>query len=152
MRRCGWEKRVELWFDGEGAPTDPEAAHVAQCPHCAAQVAQWGALRSAVRETAASEAIADAQFPAFFDGIREQVRTPMRPRGHRKLWAALSLTAAALIVAISAVVVFRDGPQPVGATVIESCSTELEGATIRSYSSDEGVATVWITVSQDDVW
>ena len=152
MRRCGWEKRVELWFDGAATPTDPEAEHVVQCAHCAAQVAQWGVLRSAVGETATCEGIADAQFPAFFDGIQEQVQMPVRPRGHRKLWAALSLTAAALIVAISAVVVFREGPQPVDATVIESYSTELEGATIRSYSSDEGVATVWITVSQDDVW
>lgn len=152
MRKCSWDKRVALWFDGAAAPTAPEAEHVAQCDHCSAQVAQWGVLRSAASETAACEGIGEGQFPAFLDGIRDRVQTPVRPQGHRQLWAALSLTAAALIVAISAVLVFRDGPLPVDATVIESCSTELEGATIRSYSSDEGVATVWITVSQDDVW
>jgi len=37
--------------------------------------------------------------------------------------------------------------------VVESCSTEIQGATVTSYATENGVTTVWVKVpiAQDDI-
>ena len=117
---------------------------------CADYLVGVPALRDGATDATRREEIQDPQFPAFFDGIREAIGTPRRRRGG--LWALASGSAAALIAAMSIVVMFGSGHAPVDATVIESCSTDLEGASITTSDSKNGVPTVWITVTQDDVW
>ncbi len=150
MYGCRWTKNVERWFDGELRDGSAVERHVAQCPQCRGHLASLDVMRKASVAGVRADSIADAQFPAFLAGIREGVEAPRR--GHRRIWAALSLTAAALLVALSFFVIFHEGHAPVDATVVESYSTGLDSATITSYSSDDGVTTVWVTVSKEDVW
>ena len=150
MRNCRWTKDIERWFDGESRHADRVQRHVTDCADCAAYLEGLQALRYGATDATRREEIQDPQFPAFFDGIREAIGTPRR--GHGRLWALASGTAAALIAAMSLVVMFGSGHAPVDATVIESCSTDLEGASISTSDSKNGVPTVWITVTQDDVW
>jgi len=149
MRNCRWTKDIERWFDGEGPDGDRVQRHVDECAACAAHLAQLRTLREGGATAARREEIQDPQFPAFFDGIREAVEAPRRRRGG--LWALASVSAAALVVAVSLFVMLDGGPQPGAATVIESYSTDLEGATITTSDSENGVPTVWITVTQDDI-
>lgn len=145
MAKCRWIYDLERSFDGE-LPHDHVAGHLAQCPECAARLAGLTALRNSL--TVGREEIREPQFPAFFAGIRDRLEVPYR---RRRIWALVSLAAAALIVAISTFLILSEGPQKVDATVVESYSTDLEGATITTYDSDDGVTTVWITVAQDDI-
>ena len=152
MAKCRRIREVEQWFDGELEGTGELERHVDGCPECAAHLEELRRFRTGVAATGAPEAIRDAQFPAFMEGIRERVE--YRPFWRGRLWALASVTAAALIVAVSAFLVLTDGsPERVEATVVESCSTDLEGATVTSYASETGVTTVWVrTMSQEDVW
>ena len=150
MRNCRWRKDIERWFDGESPHAERVQRHVAKCTDCAAYHEGLQALRDGATETTRREEIQEAQFPAFFDGIREGIESPRR--GHGRLWALASGSAAALIAAMSLIIMFGSGHTPVDATVIESYSTDLEGASITTSDSRNGVPTVWITVTQDDVW
>ncbi len=148
MNSCRWMKRVEACFDG--APADPAVErHTAACPVCAAHLEALRRMRAGVAAVAVRESVTDAQFPAFMRGIREGIERP--ERHHTGFWAVLSLTAAALIVAVATFAVFSGGTAPVRATEVESMSTDLQGAKVDTYRSEEGVTTVWITMSKDDV-
>ena len=104
-------------------------------------------MRAGVSAVARREGISDAQFPAFMRGIQDGIDAPRpRPAG---LWAALSLSTAALIVAVAVFAVFFGGTSPAQATKVESMSTELPGATVDTYRSEDGVTTVWITMSKE---
>ena len=149
MDKCRWINAVERWFDGETSDAEPVMAHVAACPVCAAHLAQLQTLRRGVAALVTHEEIADAQFPAFVTGIRQGLE---RPPYYRRFWTFASVTAAALIVAVSALLMFTGGSKTVDATVVESCSTEVAGATVTSYASENGVTTVRVEMSQDDLW
>ena len=149
MAKCRWIHRVERWFDGEDS-TAAVSEHVRACATCKDHVETLRAMRSAISEEAKHEAIGDAQFPAFMAGIRDQVSAP---RGRvAGLWAYASLTAAALVVALSAFVIFSGGPQDVDASVVESATSDIEGAEVDVYSSENGTATVWVNLTGRDVW
>lgn len=150
MARCRWIYRVEQWFDGEAAEPESIERHVETCAVCRAHLDQLRAMRTGVAAVNAREEIRDAQLPAFVAGIQERLTPPSRR--HARLWALVSLSAAALIVALATFFVVTNGLGKVDATVVESCSSDIQGATVTSYSSDNGVTTVWITVSEDDVW
>lgn len=95
--------------------------------------------------------ISDAQFPAFMDGIRQQLPGQRRPFGGR--WALVSVAAAALVVAVSVFAVLNSAqPQDVRATVVEEATTEIEGARVVWYPNEDGGATVWIEPAEGDVW
>ncbi len=149
MARCTWIRDVERWFDGELAKPDRVARHVTACAACSAHLAALRALRGGTEAVAAREAISEAQFPAFIDDICERLKPKA---GYRMgLWAFASVTAAALIVAGSTFLVFTSGPRNATATVIESASTEIEGAKVDVRYSANGTATVWVSVAEKDV-
>lgn len=149
MNGCGWTKQVGAFFDGENpAQAARVEAHLAACPECAAYVTRLQSLRSVATTNAARVEISDGQFPVFMAGIRDGIETPA-PRS-RGLWAAVSLTAAALLVSLALFAVFDGGLGEVKATEVESFSTDLEGATVHSYDSPSGV-TLWVDMAKDDV-
>jgi predicted anti-sigma-YlaC factor YlaD len=150
MRDCRWSPRVERWFDGESREPERVAQHVAECPGCAGLVNRLERWRKGARAVAEKAEIADAQFPAFLAGVREGIEAPERRRSG--LWAVVSLTAAALLVALSVFAVFT-GPGPAKAhTVVESAETEVEGATVETQdSTEDSSAVIWVHVPRRDV-
>jgi len=151
MKNCRWEHRVEQWFDGMTAKPGGIEQHVTQCASCRAHLEGLETLRGAARGIAEHQHIADAQFPVFMEGVRGGIE-PAAKR-HGGLWALASMAAAAVIVAASAFVIFTNGPREVKAqTIVESYSSDLEAATITSYSSEDGTITVWLNIDEGDVW
>ena len=152
MSRCKWSQRVDRWFDGETGPDSSAkvVAHVSGCSICAGRLSELRVLRAAGTAAVRHEAIVDGQFPAFMAGVREGLDS--RRRGWGRFWALASLTAAALIAAISTFIVISDEPKKVHATVVESCTTELEGATVSTYEDEQGDTTIAVTMSKDDIW
>jgi len=152
MSGCKWSQRVDRWFDGETSSESSAevSAHVSGCSICAARLSELRRLRAAATSAVRHEAIGDGQFPAFMAGVREGLE--IRQRGWGRFWALASLTAAALIAAISTFVIISDEPKKVDATVVESCTTDLEGATVRTYEDAEGDTTIAVTMSKDDIW
>lgn len=142
------ERNIEQWFDGEAG--EPDAA-LLERPDVRAYLEELQQLRDGAQSVAAPRTIDDAQFPAFMAGIREQLETaPRRRLGG--FWALASVTAAALIVAVSVFLVLTGGGAANSPTVVEATSTGIEGALVESYSSDEGgTATVWITLPERDI-
>ena len=129
---------VERWFDGESSEPK-QAEEILTDAGSKLYAKDLETIREGVKEVTAQERIEDGQLPAFMEGIRERIDRPAR--GHRSLWAFASVAAAALIVALSVYMVFTP-PSP--NTVVEACSTEVEGATASSYYSDNGTAVVWV--------
>ena len=148
MGICEYQERVERWLDGECADNDGVEKHLAACPSCRTYAEQTQRMREGVRAVSERAAIADAQFPSFYEAIREGVNRPPRRYGR---WAILSITTAAIIVAISIVsILFNfsgDPMQPVRAEV-EQVSTEIDGATATFKYDDDGTATVWVNVPE----
>lgn len=148
MSTCRWTSRVESHFDGERSDPGLER-HLTECSECATHLAQLEKLRAGVAAVARQEMIADAQFPAFMNEIRGVVEAP---RGQTPgFWALLSLSMAALIVALATFAVFFGGPAPVKATEVEFISTDLQGAKVDTYKTEGGVTTVWVTMSKEDL-
>lgn len=151
MFECRWTYAVERWFDGEHPEPETVERHVQSCAACAEQWAALRALRSGAHAAASRQEIRDPQLQAFLSGIREGIEAPRR--SYRGLWALASVAAAALIVAAAVVVIFSGGPGKVDATVVESVSSDIKGATVESYSSKNGVTTVWLKApaAKDDI-
>ena len=151
MKSCRYEKDLERWFDGELEDTGEMDSHVKQCAVCTDALEGLHKTREAVRAVAAREEISDAQFPAFMEGLRRQLEEPRHQPG--RLWAFVSIAAAACIVAVSTLFMFSQGPTPVAAqSVIEDASTEIDGATTSAYYSEDGTATVWVNVPEGGMW
>jgi len=151
MKSCHWFIEVERLQDGESANPEATRRHMEQCSVCREYDAVLNEMRAAAAARPAPGEIDANQFAAFMRGIQDGIdAAPARRYG--RIWAVISLAAAALVVAISMFVVLDKGAAPVDATVVESCSSELEGATITTYDTADGVTTVWITVTQEDVW
>ncbi|MBX3180126.1 MAG: hypothetical protein KF886_22485 [Candidatus Hydrogenedentes bacterium] len=148
MKTCTWFNRIEALIDGEAREAEAVQAHLVACPDCTAHRDQLLRLRAAVRREA--PVLSDAQFPAFMDGIRQEIgQAPARPRG---FWALASLAAAALVIAVATFSIF-DGaaPVPVQANEVEAVSTEIDGATVVWGDSGAGVTTIWISITEDDL-
>jgi len=148
MFRCRWTRDIERWFDNEHPEPDRVRKHTETCPACAQRLERLQGMRTGVQAAAKQDEIAEPQFASFMQGIRDAIETPKGR--HRGIWALASLTAAALIVAIAAFMVFTNGPSTVEATVVESCSSEIQGAVVESYSSENGVTTVWLKFPADE--
>ncbi len=133
-------------FDGETArraetpvSTDPEyVAHLTRL------------RRSAEIAARKTPEISDGQFGTFMAGINAAIAEPA-PRSYR-LWTSMSIAAAALIIVIALLSILYPSPETVKANAVESVSTELNGATVDWYDNKEGVTTVWVKTSRDDVW
>ncbi len=149
MSECRWTPRVERWFDGESAEAEMVEQHLAVCAVCAEHLARLQVIRGGAEAVAVREAIGEPQLPAFIDGIRERVERPVRWRAG--FWTLVSLSAGALIVALSTLYLLTGGPQEALATEVESYSTELEGATVTTYLSEDGTATVWVSMPEKEL-
>jgi hypothetical protein len=143
MKRRDW-KMIEANFDGE----------VKAVLEAGPEAAAWhGALekqRAGIRAVHDPAVIQDAQFPAFMAGIREGMETPQPLFSRRRIYAAVSMAAAALLIALATFAVFTGSPEPVKANEVERVYTELEGATV-GYDQEDGVTTLWVNISRDDV-
>jgi len=149
MNKCRYISMLERWFDGESVEEDIRG-HVEACSSCAAHLKQLQALRDAAQGVPRDE-IASAQFLAFMAGIREGVTAPEPVR--RPVWRLGWMAAAVLVLTFSLFWTVSGGPDAYEATVVESCSSDLEGATVSAYASDDGVMTVAVMVSVDeDSW
>jgi anti-sigma factor RsiW len=150
MSNCRWLKQAERLFDQEG-PHRPEVEqHVAGCSQCRARLRALETLRRGVRQANASPHISDEQLPAFLAGVRHGLnKNEKRPGG---IWALASLATAALIAAVSGWVIFAQHGEVQAGTEVESVSTDIENATIDSYSNEDGTATVWVHVAEEDLW
>lgn len=145
------EKEIARRFDGEATGKSPAALN----SDLAAYEAGLKMLREGAQSAVQRPEIADAQFPAFMEGIRENLETPRR--GHRGFWAVVSLSTAALLVAMSAFVIFMSTNQH-DSTVVEAVTTEVEtvstdinGATVDSYTSGDGTTVVWVSTEKRDL-
>ena len=146
------EKKVAAHFDGQ----TPEGAQAPSSQEAQAYIADLDYLREGARAAAATPEISDAQFSSFMDGIRQGIDTTPARGGHW-LWAKLSLVGAALVVAIGVFVILesKNVVQPPAAdagTVVESVGTEIRDVTVKSETSEDGNAVVWMTPSQVEVW
>ena len=152
MASTRWLKKAEALFDGEEQWVPPsERAIVSESAECESHLARLSRIREAVAASARVETIGEGQVPAFAAGIQEALDA--RPRSRRGLWAVASLSAAALILALALSSLFSKPVTPVTATEVEWVSTDLEGATVSDwYNAEDGVATVWVEVGEDDVW
>jgi len=148
MSNCTWIKQIELYADGEARDAGAVEGHLAQCGECARHHTSLLRMRSAIRGLPPVPALSEAQFPAFLDGINREIARPQRRPGG--FWALLSLSAAALVIAIATFSLFT-GPGPVKANEVESVSTQLDGATVRWGNSDDGLTTIWISIGKDDL-
>lgn len=145
------EKRVAAMFDGEAPETAELKALLDADPELAAYYAGVQRLREGAEAVRGEAEIGDAQFPAFMRGIRDGIEQPVRG-GHRGFWAVVSMGAAAMLAAISAIVVMTGGPSEVRAhTVIEEVSTDIEGGVTSSFISEGGTATVWVEAPAKDI-
>ncbi len=141
--QCSYQQEVERWFDGEGEDLETLNSHIESCESCRAHVAFLRECRDAVGSMPATPIIADAQMPAFLEGISDGVHTPRRRS--TGFWAMASALTAALIVTISTITIVSTGPDPVGAeSVIETVSTEIDGATVEIIDEDSATPTVWL--------
>ncbi len=133
-------------FDGETA--SPAETAVSADPQYLADLASL--RRGARAATVDTPEISDGQFGAFMAGVRAAVAEPT-PRKYT-LWTSVSIATAALIIVIALLSILYPSPEPVKANAVESVSTELNGATVDWYDNKEGVTTVWVKTSGDDVW
>ncbi|GMV94069.1 MAG: hypothetical protein AMXMBFR82_38470 [Candidatus Hydrogenedentota bacterium] len=145
-----WERDIARRFDGEA-----EGNAASLDAQGKAYEAGLRLLREGARQASQRAEIADAQFPAFMDGIRQEVERPTR--GYRGFWAIVSLSTAALLVAFSAFLLFTTGDQatpPVVEAVtneVETVSTEINGATVDSYTDGEGTTVLWVSTGKRDL-
>ncbi len=150
MNTKQWQKKIDAYFDGRDVDVAEVEALITERPECAAYLADLEGLRQATAHTVRRETIADAQFRAFMDPIHDAIETPRRRFGG--YWATLSLGAAAVIIAVATWSIFTPGPEPVKATEVEFVSTDLDGATVEWYDSEDGITTLEVNVSEDYVW
>jgi anti-sigma factor RsiW len=148
MSTCTWTKKIEAFVDGEMDDSAATEAHLAECDICADHHATLLQLRAAVSSLSAAPTLSEEQFPAFMAGIQEGTERSGRRSGG--IWTLMSLSAAALVIAIATFSIFT-GPGPVKANEVESVSTQIDGATVDWENSDDGVTTIWISIGEDDV-
>lgn len=148
MKKCRYTSQIEAVFDGERTATPELDRHLETCPVCAAVLAELKRLREGVKSIPNPDPVAEPQFPAFMAGVREQLETPAhRPRG---FLAVASLVTAAMVVALATFVMIKGGPDPVRATEVE-VTTDIEGAQVGWYDSEDDSITVWINMAEDDL-
>ncbi|MBI1319818.1 MAG: hypothetical protein GC168_12880 [Candidatus Hydrogenedens sp.] len=140
---------LETWFDsGQPMPADLKA-RVSQDAELQESLRELQLIRDVLRGQDTPR-IEDAQFRTFMDGIRQEM-VPA-PRGvFARWWSLASLAAASFLIALSVFYIGWGDPAPVRATEVESVSTELEGATTDFYGSENGTATIWINLAEDDL-
>lgn len=143
------KKRVERWFDGELNELGEQDAAVFSRPECQAYLEGLRQVHEGIEAVAEDQRIEDAQLPAFMAGIRDGAQR--RAPAMRRMMALASVPTAALIVAVSMYAVFRGAGGDDARTVVEAATTEIEGAQVELYYSDDGTATAWVTRPDKDL-
>lgn len=143
-----WQKEIARRFDG--AEQDAAQA-LATTPETRAYLDGLRQLRLGARSLPNAPHIADAQFPAFMEGIREGMAAGRHGMWGHPIWAMVSLSAAAFLVAFSVFMVWNQAGA-VSASVVEKATTEIQGATVNAYTSESGTAVVWVESAQVDLW
>lgn len=108
MSYCTWKYRVEAYHDGEAEMSGPLEAHLRECPRCKGHLASLEMLREGVVAVRKDVVIADAQFRAFMDGIREGVS--VQPSRWGVLFSRVSLFAAGLVLVAALSYIVTSGP------------------------------------------
>jgi hypothetical protein len=142
------QQRIGQWFDGECTDADKMAQQLRDDPDSTAYLENLKELRAGVKSASERQEIGDPQFPAFMEGIHERLHTA--PRRHRGLWALASVTAASLIVALSFFALMTDGQHGDVAADVTDLSTEIPGAEVHYYNSEDGTATVLVDMQERD--
>ena len=147
-KMCSKQRDVERWFDGELTDASIES-HIDSCTGCREHVAFLTVCRASMEALGDAPKISDGQMPAFLDGIREEVQGAPS-RSFRGLWAMASMATAAVIVAVSMMTITSTGPEPVAAdSIVETVSTEIDGASVELFKTDDDTQTVWLNVPED---
>ena len=149
--QCTHQTTLEHWFDGEHVDNAHIKAHVEHCAACQTHLAFLNATRDAIEASPPSPKIADAQLPAFLEGIAQGIELQPRRR-FTGLWVMASSVAAALIAAISMMSMITPTAPPVGAQTIMvegSESTDIDGATIE-YDTENETPTIWLNLDASD--
>jgi len=145
MTPCAWQSKIAAFHDGETALATGAEEHLATCPACAEELALLRQISAGAQARQVPE-IADAQFRVFMDGIRDGIEAQRAPS--RGFWAWASLCAAGLVLTLGLAYIVTGGPQPVkAAPEIESYSTQLENATVNTYSDDSST-TIWVNMER----
>jgi anti-sigma factor RsiW len=151
MNSCNNMHRVETWFDS-GAPMSEELSqHLESCNACSGHLAFLESTRNAFQTRA--ERIREHQLHAdrFLQDFRDRNSAPERSLNPR--WALASLVAASFIAALALMSIVTPAKAPVEArSLVESTSTDVEGATTETYHADDGTAIVWVNVPEGDMW
>lgn len=151
MNKCAKSVFVERYFDGDGSVPGDFSEHLVGCRECSDYLEELRVLRRGVVAVRAELAIEDGRFPAFMAGVESELARPSR--GWGGFLAVASVVTAALIMAVSTVVIFSGEVERVEAkTEVEYVGTDLVGATTTVNYSEDGPATVWLNVPEDDMW
>jgi len=142
-------KRLEQWFDGELQDGELDLDLLLNDAAAVQQLQVLRTMRSGVEAVRTKAEIADPQFQAFMEGIRDRVQKST-PRW-RGWWGVLSLTAALLVAAISTFAIISYGPKQVSAeTEVEQSSTGIKGGTTTVEKTENGTI-VWVETPQKDI-
>ena len=142
---------LEAWFDGQLPPEAIQEETLS--PELKGHLAMLRALRGGAQAVPKPHEIADAQLPLFLEGIRERAKGEPVAARWPGLWAYASFATAAVVIAMSTMFIVAGGPVEVAAqSEVQTYSSEIEGAEIDAYTSDNGTAVVWINAPEADVW
>ena len=142
--------RIEKMFDQE--PVENGEAILSEAPgtYASDHLKTLRRIREAVRSPKNRKQIGDAEFPLFWKGIEKALLTPQPEK--QPVWAIVSLAAAALLVAASIFTIFFGKTEPVVAqTIVEELTTDIEGARVGWFSSEDG-ATVYVSFAEKAIW
>lgn len=106
-------------------------------------------MKAGIQYARTCEPISEVQFDAFMEGIRGQISGGQRS-GNR-IWAVVSLTAAALVLSFATFLIVSGEHPSATATVVEEASSDIEGASVTWQSNKDGDVMVWVEVADGDV-
>lgn len=145
---CTHQNEVERWFDGEATLGAQLESHIEECSSCKEHVEFLRETRAAIEALPQSPEIADAQMPAFLEGISEGIHQPRRR--FSGIWAMASGVAAALIAAVAMMSMLTAPEAPIGAeSKVETYSTDIEGASVDVLGGENETQTVWLNTPDD---
>lgn len=146
MKNCPTEETIGRWFDGEAADADVDR-HVANCTRCGEYAETLRMTRAALAERPAVR-IENSQMPAYLNDLRGGIH---RRRMWGRVWAGVSLAAAAVVAATALLTVVTQGPTAVQAHSVLEAHSDITGATTETIEYDNGTMTVWLNLPEDDM-
>jgi len=146
--KCRFSRKIEQLFDGAGGDTEALHAHRANCRVCSALWSELESLRTAAASVRTEEGIEDHQMASFTAGIRSRIEQEA-PR-HTATWAIASVAVVLIIAILPSIFLWENTGTDTARTYIESCSTDLQGATAFTSYDENGIVTVWVSDTKGD--